>query len=68
MSPKRSPESPKDVIKRLEAEGWMSRAGKGDHRNFTKPGMRAVVTVDTGAREIPVGTLRSIYRAAGWDW
>ncbi|TAK49798.1 MAG: type II toxin-antitoxin system HicA family toxin [Xanthobacteraceae bacterium] len=26
------------------------------------------VTVDMGAREIPTGTLRSIYRQAGWEW
>jgi predicted RNA binding protein YcfA (HicA-like mRNA interferase family) len=44
------------------------RKGKGDHVNFTKPGNRFVVTVDTGVKEIPIGTLRSIYRLAGWAW
>ena len=24
--------------------------------------------LDTGAGPIPTGTLRSIYRQAGWDW
>ena len=55
-------------MKRLIADGWVQRKGKGDHVNFTKPGIRFVVTVDTGVREIPVGTLRSIYRLAGWNW
>ena len=67
MSPKRPTERPADVMKRLVGDGWKERKGKGDHRNFTKPG-RGVVTIDTGVREIPIGTLRSIYRVAGWKW
>jgi predicted RNA binding protein YcfA (HicA-like mRNA interferase family) len=67
MSPKRAVETPKEIIRRLQADGWSRRGGKGDHINFTKPG-HPVVTVDTGVREIPIGTLRSIYRAARWDW
>ena len=55
------------MVKRLLAEGWAERRGKGDHRNFKKAGM-PTVTVDMGMREIPIGTLRSIYRAAGWEW
>jgi hypothetical protein len=27
-----------------------------------------VITVDMGMKEIPIGTLRSIYRKAGWRW
>jgi predicted RNA binding protein YcfA (HicA-like mRNA interferase family) len=59
---------PLDIRKRLLAEGWQERSGKGDHRNFTKPGARHLITLDMGARDIPIGTLRSIYRIAGWDW
>ena len=54
-------------MKRLTAEGWTERKGRGDHRNFVKPG-HSVVTVDLGRRQIPIGTLRSIYRVAGWKW
>ena len=50
------------------AAGWTERKGKGDHVNFNKPGHPFVITVDMGVREIPVGTLRSIYRKAGWNW
>ncbi|RFB80418.1 type II toxin-antitoxin system HicA family toxin [Methylovirgula sp. 4M-Z18] len=67
MSPKRNVESPKDIIKRLLADCWTERLGKGDHRNFKKPGM-PLVTIDTGVKEIPIGTLRNIYRCAGWQW
>ncbi len=55
-------------MKRLIVDGWSMRKGKGDHVNFTKPGIRFVVTIDTGVREIPIGTLRSVYRLAGWEW
>jgi predicted RNA binding protein YcfA (HicA-like mRNA interferase family) len=68
LNPKRLTESPKDIMRRLIADEWAMRKGKGDHINFTKPGVRFVVTIDTGVREIPVGTLRSIYRLAGWKW
>jgi predicted RNA binding protein YcfA (HicA-like mRNA interferase family) len=68
LNPKRLTESPNDIMKRLITDGWAARKGKGDHVNFTKPGVRFVVTVDTRVREIPIGTLRSIYRLAGWNW
>ena len=68
MNPKRLTEKPQEIVRRLIADGWVMRKGKGDHVNFTKAGSRFVVTVDTGVREIPVGTLRSLYRLAGWDW
>jgi predicted RNA binding protein YcfA (HicA-like mRNA interferase family) len=38
---------------------------KLQYRHPTKPGR---VTIDAGAREIPTGTLRSIYRQARWEW
>lgn len=68
MNPKRPTETPKEVVRRLLADGWTERKGKGDHRNFVKPGRPVVVTVDMGVREIPIGTLRNIYRQAGWAW
>lgn len=68
MSPKRLTETPDEIIKRLLAGGWVMRKGKGDHVNFSKSGIRFVVTVDTGVKEIPIGTLRSIYRITGWEW
>ena len=67
MSPKRTVERPRDVAKRLLADGYVRRLGKGDHVNFVKPGA-PIVTLDMGKREIPIGTLRMIYRAAGWQW
>ena len=63
-----TPERPADVCQRLERDGWRRRAGRGDHVNYNKPGQPVVITVDMGMKEIPIGTLRSIYRKAGWRW
>jgi predicted RNA binding protein YcfA (HicA-like mRNA interferase family) len=63
-----APERPSEVCRRLERDGWQRRAGRGDHVNFNKPGQPLVITVDMGVKEIPIGTLRSIYRKAGWRW
>jgi predicted RNA binding protein YcfA (HicA-like mRNA interferase family) len=62
------PERPSDICRRLERDGWQPRAGRGDHLNFNKSGQPVVVTMDMGMKEIPIGTLRSIYRKAGWKW
>jgi predicted RNA binding protein YcfA (HicA-like mRNA interferase family) len=56
------------LIRRLERDGWIARPGKGDHLVFRHPSRRGRVVVDPGKKEIPIGTLRSIYRMAGWDW
>lgn len=59
----------RDVVSKLTADGWMvARKGPGDHVQYKHPTKPGRVTVDNGAREIPAGTLRSIYRQAGWEW
>ncbi|WP_336490645.1 type II toxin-antitoxin system HicA family toxin [Methylobacterium nigriterrae] len=53
----------------LRDDGWsVVRKGPGDHVQFKHPTKPGKVTVDAGVREIPLGTLHSIYRQAGWDW
>lgn len=59
----------KDVEKRLRADGWrITRKGPGDHVQYTHPDRPGRVTIDTGPSDIPTGTLRSIYKQAGWTW
>ena len=58
----------KDVIRRLEAEGWVYMGGKGDHLKFRHPSHRLHVVVPHPRKDLPVGTLRNIYRQAGWEW
>ena len=44
------------------------RVGPGDHVQYRHPEKPGRVTIDRGAREFPTGTLRSIFRQAGWEW
>ena len=57
-----------EVIRRLEADGWRQVAGKGDHRKFKHPERPGHVTVPHPKKDLATGTLRNIYRQAGWDW
>lgn len=57
-----------EVIRRLQAEGWVLHHVKGSHRQFKHPERPGKVTVPHPDRDLPVGTLRSIYRQAGWEW
>jgi predicted RNA binding protein YcfA (HicA-like mRNA interferase family) len=66
---KRGTLRPRDVERRLISEGWVvKRRGPGDHVQFVHPLKPGKVTLDTGVREIPIGTLRSVFRQAGWKW
>ena len=59
----------REVEARLVSEGWIVvRVGPGDHVQYHHPERTGRVTIDRGAREFPMGTLRSIYRQAGWEW
>jgi predicted RNA binding protein YcfA (HicA-like mRNA interferase family) len=58
----------REVIARLEREGWLLHHTKGSHRQYKHPSKPGRVTVPHPKRDLPTGTLRSIYRQAGWDW
>jgi predicted RNA binding protein YcfA (HicA-like mRNA interferase family) len=61
--------SAKETVRRLHADGWtVKRRGPGDHVQFVHPSKSGRVTIDMGARDIPIGTLRSVFRQAGWSW
>jgi predicted RNA binding protein YcfA (HicA-like mRNA interferase family) len=65
----RRTERTRDIIERLSNDGWvLKRKGPGDHRQFVHPDKPGKVTIDMGAKELPIGTLRSVYRQAGWTW
>ena len=54
----------RDVIKALEADGWIEVAKKGSHAQFKHPIKPGRVTVPHPRRDIPIGTLRSIEKQA----
>jgi predicted RNA binding protein YcfA (HicA-like mRNA interferase family) len=58
----------RDVIARLESDGWTYRQGPGGHRIYThqtKSG-RVIVSMHGANVDIKLGTLNSIKKAAGW--
>jgi predicted RNA binding protein YcfA (HicA-like mRNA interferase family) len=57
-----------EVIKKLEADGWRLDRIKGSHHQFSHPSKAGIVTVPHPRKDIPLPTLRSIYRQAGWSW
>ena len=56
----------KQVIKKLEAEGWYLARVKGLHHQFKHGSKLGLVTVKHPDGEIPKGTLNSIEKQAGW--
>lgn len=55
----------RDVIKALEADGWVEVAQAGSHKQFKHATKPVRVTVPSPKKDIPVGTLRSIAKQAG---
>ena len=55
----------RDVIKKLEGDGWILVRTKGSHRQFKHPTKPNVVTVaGKPGVDVPTGTQKHIWRAA----
>ena len=54
------------ILTRLAREGWTVERIKGSHRVLRHPGFRTTVVVPHPRKDLPIGTVRSIYRQAGW--
>lgn len=55
----------KEIIKALEADGWQNVAQKGSHMQFKHPTKPGRVTVPHPAKDMPIGTLKSIEKQSG---
>ena len=55
----------REIIAKLESDGWFKVAQKGSHVQFKHPTKPGRVTVPYPNRDIPLGTLRSIEKQAG---
>jgi predicted RNA binding protein YcfA (HicA-like mRNA interferase family) len=56
----------REVSRMLEKEGWRLVRQHGSHRQFKHPFRPGVVTIaGRGSAELPIGTLKSIFRQAG---
>jgi predicted RNA binding protein YcfA (HicA-like mRNA interferase family) len=58
----------RDIIARLKAEGWILVNVRGSHHNYRHPSEKGRVTVPHPKKDLPKGTVRSIFKQAGWDW
>lgn len=58
----------REVIKRLEADGWYNVKSRGGHRQFKHPTKKGRVTVagKLGV-DVPIKTLKSIWKQAGLE-
>ncbi|WP_354057720.1 type II toxin-antitoxin system HicA family toxin [Bradyrhizobium sp. RT6a] len=55
----------REVIKAIQKDGWYQVAQKGSHVQFKHPIKQGRVTVPHPARNIPIGTLKSIEKQSG---
>jgi predicted RNA binding protein YcfA (HicA-like mRNA interferase family) len=59
--------SSRELIKRLKADGWERVAVTGSHHQFKHPTKPGRVTVPHPRKDLPLATVRSIFRQAGWQ-
>jgi predicted RNA binding protein YcfA (HicA-like mRNA interferase family) len=58
----------RDLLKRLEADGWRLKAQQGSHRQYKHPVKPGKVTVAGHLSvDVPKGTFRAILKQAGLD-
>lgn len=55
------------VIKMLLKDGWYEVAQVGSHKQFKHPTKKGRVTVKDPDKDIPIGTLKSIKKQAGFE-
>jgi len=61
------PPKVRDILRRLEDEGWVLVRQKGSHRQYKHPTRSGRVTVPgKPGEEPPPGTWQSIQEQAGW--
>jgi len=57
----------REIIKRLESEGWYHTDTKGSHRHYEHPTKSGKVTVaGHPSKDLPPKTLSDIKKQAGW--
>jgi predicted RNA binding protein YcfA (HicA-like mRNA interferase family) len=56
----------RDIVRRLEREGWTLFRVTGSHHVFKDPASGETVVVPHPKKDLGKGLLRAIYKAAGW--
>lgn len=58
----------REIISRLKREGWELVNVRGSHHQYKHPQNKNKITVPHPKKDLPKGTLKNIYKQAGWDW
>jgi predicted RNA binding protein YcfA (HicA-like mRNA interferase family) len=58
----------REIIARLKKEGWIVVHVRGSHYHFKHLEKSGRVTVPHPKKDLPKGTVRNIFRQAGWEW
>jgi len=56
----------RDIIARLKQDGFEQVSVRGSHHKFVHHATRRMVIVPHPRKDIPPGTVSSIYKQAGW--
>ncbi len=56
----------REIVRRLEEDGWVEVAQAGSHKQFKHPVKPGRVTVPHPRKDVPIGTLKSIEKQAGF--
>jgi predicted RNA binding protein YcfA (HicA-like mRNA interferase family) len=56
----------RDILRRLNADGFELVSVRGSHHKFLQRGTRRVVILTHPRKDLPLGTVRAIYKQAGW--
>jgi len=57
----------REIVRRLLADGFLLVSMRGSHHKYRHADSGKTVILPHPRKDIPVGTVRSIYRQAGWD-
>lgn len=58
----------REVISRLKQDGWKLVNVRGSHHQYKHPIHTTKVTVPHPKKDLPTGTLKNIFKQAGWNW
>lgn len=59
--------SSRENIRRLIDDGWLLVRTKGSHHQYKHSAKPGLVTVPHPKRDPPMGTVRAIFKQAGWS-
>lgn len=51
----------------LKKDGWELARVNGSHHQFQHPTKKGTVTVPHPKKDLPIRTVKSIYKQAGWE-